>query len=167
MPVIIKSIIIFLTVLWCYWDMLLKYFIFKHSLCYIFQRLKKQFSEKRLNRRNSAFFFTIFCNKCCFFWLALVFDKNLVYRFKDIIIENIFLKNFVILFSGTHSLKKKPVGQLFWHCTVSYKKLWFPETLQTHKFRICIKNLKKKISCFLKHTVIIINFINRKKNIRF
>ena len=78
---------------------------------------KKKNSEKRVNRPNSDFFFTICFNKCCFFVLALVFDKNRIYKFKDIIIENIFLKNFVILFSGTHSLKN-PAPPLFLHSTV-------------------------------------------------
>ena len=57
---------------------------------------KKEFSEKRVNRPNSDFFLTIFFNKCCFFVLAFIIDKNRIYRLKDIIIENSFLKKFVI-----------------------------------------------------------------------
>ena len=113
MPVVITSIIIFLTVLWCYRVMLLRYFIFKKVYVIFFNVWKNKFLKKGWTTQIPTFFFTIFCNKCCFFALAWVFDKNRVYRFKDIIIENIFLKNFVIWISGTYSLKKNRRGNYF------------------------------------------------------
>ena len=94
---------------------------------------KNKILKKGWTAQIPTFFLTIFCNKCCFFALAWVFDKNRIYRLKDIIIENSFLKHFEILFPGTHSLKKNRRANYFYiaqYCLkqnsdITHIRAWF------------------------------------------
>ena len=82
-----------------------------------------------VNHPNSYVFPSMFFSTNVFFSLVYVFGKNCIYMLKDMIIENIFLKNFEIWISGTITLNKTRGGNYFE--TVRYKNA---DTLKTSLF---------------------------------